>query len=110
MTQRFLVQGQQVLALEHDPAADDLTRRIDQTQDREPGHGFARTGLPDQAHDLAPADAEADAVDGMGDAVLGEEMRFQVFDLKGGGFVAHISRPSLSLQTRVEDIAQVIAD
>ena len=68
-------QPDEILALEQDAAADDPAGRIDEAEDREAGDRLARAGLADEPQHLAAADLEADAVDRLDDAPLGEEMR-----------------------------------
>ena len=71
----------QLLAGEADRAAlDDAARRIDQAQDGKAGDGLARARFAHQPQDLARRHVEIDAVDGAGDAFLGEEVRAQIAD------------------------------
>jgi len=58
--------GQQVVALEHHPAAANLRgRRGQQAQQRHHRHRLARTGFADDAQKLAGFEVEADRIDGM---------------------------------------------
>ena len=86
--------------------ADDAARRIDEAEDREAGDRLARAGFADQPEDFAARDLEADAVHRLDDALLGEEMRVEVFDLRVGPFIALSS----ALQPRVQHFAQAVAD
>ena len=66
-------------------AVDDLAGAAEEAHDGQGGDGLAGAGLADEAHDLAFADGEVDAVDGLDDAVFGEEVRFQVPHLDQSG-------------------------
>ena len=74
--------GRQLLALEADGTVDDPSGRRDQPEDRERRDALARSGLPDQAQHLTGSDVEIDAIDGLDDAVRGEEPRAQPRDLE----------------------------
>ncbi len=64
-------------------AGDDLARRHrDQPQQRHHRHALAGTTLADHTEELAAADLEADAVDGVHNAVLSVELGRQVGDLE----------------------------
>ena len=64
---------------------------IDQAQQREAGHGLARAGLADQAHDFASAHGQVYAVDGRPGAGFGMECGAQAAHLQNG--LAHVSHP-----------------
>ena len=80
----------QVLALEADLALDHFPG-IDQAQQREAGHGLARAGLADQAHDFASAHGQVYAIDGRPGAGFGMECGAQSAHLQNG--LAHVSHP-----------------
>ena len=73
----------QVLALEHDLAADDPSRPL-QPHDAHRGHRLAAAGLADDAERLAGVQLERDAVDRFDGALFGREHRVQVLDLEQG--------------------------
>src|SRR5690606_18717950 len=80
-----LIVGQieQVLAVEHDLAADDLAGRAgDQPHHRERCHALARAALADDAERLAAVHVEGDVVDRLDDTVLGFEVRLQITDFE----------------------------
>ena len=64
-------------------AGDRVLLRVE-AHDREAGDALAGAGLADDAERLALLDLEADAVDGLDDAVVGAEMRAEVVDLEEG--------------------------
>jgi hypothetical protein len=70
--------GQQLLAGEAHRAAHDAPGLVDEPQHRERGHALARARLADEAEDLARQHVEVDPVDGLHDAVPGEEPGTQV--------------------------------
>ena len=62
----------EVAALPHDLAVDNLARRhLDQLQHRHRGDGLAAAGLADHAQRLAAVDGEVDAIDRPHHAVIG---------------------------------------
>src|SRR6202035_1986039 len=73
-----------ILALKADGAFDNLSRRIDQSEQRETGYGLARAGLADAPQYFAASDLERHAVDSLHDAGAGEEMHLQVLDREYG--------------------------
>jgi hypothetical protein len=73
-------QTDEVAALESDPAADDPSRRIDQTHDRESGDRLAGPRFADQAQNAALRDFERHAVDRLDDARPGLEPGRQILD------------------------------
>jgi hypothetical protein len=77
-----LVRGQadKIPALEQDAPTNHPPRRIDETEDREAGDRFSRSGFADEPEDFATSDFEADAIDGPDDALRCEEVRLQVLD------------------------------
>ena len=76
---------EQVAAAEENLASDDLSRRVgNQPQDAQRRDALAGAGLADEAQHFARADVEVDAVDGLGDAGLGVEVRAQAANLSSG--------------------------
>ena len=71
---------EEVAAREPDRALDDPAGPLDEPHDRERRDALAAPGLADDAQGLAVADPEADPVDGLDHAVLGEEVGPQVLD------------------------------
>src|SRR5438094_5432074 len=81
--QLLLRELQQVAALEHRLAADDLARRLrNESEDRHRADALARPGLTDDAESLARIDVVRDAVDGLDDPVVGREMDREIADRK----------------------------
>ena len=93
-------QRNEVAALPQDLSAGDASgRHRDQLQDRQRRDGLAAAGLADDAHRLAAADGEIDAIHRLHDAVVGGEMRLESPDIEQRGFagrlhveVHHVSR------------------
>ena len=77
-----------------------------QAHDRQAGHALARAGLADDAERLALLDREADAVDGLDDAVVGAEVRPQVLDLEQ----RHLGEPDPRVDDRVEQVDEQVDD
>jgi len=78
-----VVHLENVRAIEHDRALDDLARRHgDETHERERGHGLAAAGLTDYPERFARRDLERHTVDRADDAVAREELRVKVRDLQ----------------------------
>jgi hypothetical protein len=73
---------QDVLAVEEHLAARDRVDLRVEAHDRQAGDALAAAGLANDAESLAILDREADAVDGLDDAVVGAEMRLKVADLE----------------------------
>src|SRR5204862_884533 len=75
---------EQVLVLEERfPAGNRIALRVE-AHDREAGHALARAGLADDPERLPLLDREADAVDGLDDAVVSPEVGLEVPDLEEG--------------------------
>ena len=73
--------GAQVAVAEHERALDDLARRVgDEPHERERRDRLARAGLADDAQRLLAVEREADAVDGLDHAGVGEEVGREVLD------------------------------
>jgi hypothetical protein len=73
----------QLTPVEADGAGDDPGwRRGEEAHDRERGDGLPAARLADEAQRASALDGEADAVDGMHDALAREEVRPQVRDLE----------------------------
>src|SRR5688500_15933696 len=78
-----VVHLQDVLAVEHDRALDDLAGRLrDESHERERGHGFAATGLAHDAQRLAGGDLARHSVDSTNVARTGGGVRVEVCDLE----------------------------
>src|SRR5207244_8737061 len=60
----------------------DPGRFLHQAEDRQGGHALAAARLAHDAEGLARIEVEADAVDRLHHAVVGEELRLQVLDLE----------------------------
>ncbi len=72
----------QVLSIEGDRAADDLSGWVgDQAHDRQRGHGLAAAGLANHRQRLAPPQREGDVVDRFHDPRTSEEVGAQTFDI-----------------------------
>src|SRR5690606_31739186 len=102
----------EVLALEEDLApGDPARRRRDEPHHREARHGLARARLAHDREGLAAVEVEADPVDGLDRALVGVEVRLDVYDLKYPLVLGHQSvrssrRPAgARARARVEDLA-----
>ncbi len=85
---------QNILALQADRARDGLQRPGEQAHHREGGDGFARARFPDDADDLARADAERDVIDSEGAVAAAGQSDAQPRDLQDGSLsLAH--RPAI---------------
>ena len=87
-------EAHQVRAVEQDLAGVDRARRGDQAQDRQAGHALAAAGFADETHDLAAADREVDAVDGLDHAFAGLERGSQALDLEERPAISRPGRPA----------------
>src|SRR4051812_30395587 len=78
---RFFVERHEVVAVELDLAARlDASRWTDESQERKRGDRFAAARLAYESDGLAGIDVEADAVHGLGDTVVGVEIRSKIAD------------------------------
>ena len=75
-------QAGEIAPAEFDGAAGDLSGRGDETHDRHRRHAFPATRLPHERHGLPSPDVEGDVVDGVNDAVRGEEGGAEVLYLQ----------------------------
>ena len=74
-----------VVALEHDFARDDLAGRAgDQAHDRQAGHALAAAGFADDAERLTRHHVEGNIVDGLHHAILGHELGLEILDFQNG--------------------------
>ncbi len=80
--QLFRIHLAQVFPAVEDASADHFPRRIYQAHDGVAGHGFARPGLSDEAHDFAWLQREADAVHRRRHTRFGEKAGLEVLDLQ----------------------------
>jgi len=79
------VERHEIAALPENPPGDDAAgRHRDQLQHGMGGDGLAAAGFADDAHRLAPPDADVDAVDRPHHAVIGAEMRLKSDDVEQG--------------------------
>ena len=81
----FLVQVEQVAAVQEYLAAGDASRGGNEPQQGQQQGRLAAAGLAHQAQALASVQSEVDAVDGAGHAPAGAEVHLQVADLEQGG-------------------------
>ena len=81
---RPLVERQEVAPVEPHRAADDPSRRVDQTQDRQRRQRLAAARLADQGQRLAGVEREADARHGGHHAALDGEGRGEAVDVEEG--------------------------
>ena len=83
---------EQVAAVEQDLAGDGASRPLDEAHHRQRGDALAAARFADHAERLAVPDLEADAVDGLDRAVLGEEVRLEALDLERFSDAAGLAR------------------
>ena len=72
----------EVMAAEHHGPGADPPGEIDESHQRERGHGLAGTGFAHDAHDLAGIDGEVDAVDRLERRGFGAEFDGQALDIE----------------------------
>ena len=80
---RFVVEIEQVAAVEHDAALRNFSGQArQQPHDRQRGDGLARARLADDGDHFAAVDREADAFDRADDAARGVKLGVQILDLQ----------------------------
>src|SRR5690606_24167988 len=82
LSHAFFVQFLQVPALEENFAFEDFTRGVNQTNDGEARHGFARAGFSHQAEDFSSPHCQVDTVYGRPGPCLGMESGAQTSHLQ----------------------------